>query len=74
MRKGEEGEVSGVLFDRPQLIILTREHPEQDVAVSRASYQPQSYGFALPLDTKTASRRPERTGTRVARQGRGPPS
>lgn len=48
----KNGKVSGVLFDRPQLMFFTREHPEQDVAVSRASYQPQSYGFALPLDTK----------------------
>jgi polar amino acid transport system substrate-binding protein len=46
------GEVKGVLFDKPQLIFFAREHPDKDIVVSRASYQPQGYGFALPLGTQ----------------------
>ncbi|MEZ4264009.1 MAG: transporter substrate-binding domain-containing protein [Polyangiaceae bacterium] len=46
------GEVKGVLFDKPQLIFFAREHPDKDIVVSRASYQPQGYGFALPLETQ----------------------
>lgn len=51
IRKLEAGEVKAVLFDRPQLLFYIKEHPDKDLSVSRASYMPQGYGFALPLAT-----------------------
>lgn len=45
------GEVDALVFDRPMLLHHLKRNPELDLGVSRASYVPQGYGFALPLDT-----------------------
>jgi polar amino acid transport system substrate-binding protein len=45
------GEAEAVVYDRPMLLHYLQENPEADFIVSDARYIPQSYGFALPLDT-----------------------
>jgi polar amino acid transport system substrate-binding protein len=46
-----EGRADAVVYDRPILQYWLREHPEVDLMLSDRTYEPQSYGFALPLDS-----------------------
>ncbi len=41
--------VDAVVFDRPQLRYLIAQRHDTSVAVSRAEYMPQNYGFAMPV-------------------------
>ncbi len=49
------GKVDAVVFDRPMLRYYMSEHPELDLQVAEAGYQPQGYGFALPHGAKLLS-------------------
>lgn len=40
-----------VVFDRPMLRYYLREHPDLDLRLASAEYQPQGYGLALPPDS-----------------------
>jgi len=44
----DAGRVDAVVFDRPVLRWFLAEHPEMDVVLSDASYEPVGYGFAMP--------------------------
>jgi polar amino acid transport system substrate-binding protein len=46
------GDAEAFVFDRPMLLHHLRLHPELDLVLARASYLPQGYGFALPLQTQ----------------------
>ncbi|MDO9020963.1 MAG: transporter substrate-binding domain-containing protein [Deltaproteobacteria bacterium] len=58
-------DVSAVVFDRPALRHYLQEHPEQQLQLSEASYEPQGYGFSmrhgsalwLPIDVALLSLR-----------------
>lgn len=45
----QEKKVSAIVFDRPQLLYFQKEHPDDNITVSRADYDPLGYGFAFPL-------------------------
>ncbi len=40
-------EAAALVFDRPMLRYWLSEHPDSDLQISEANYQPQGYGFAL---------------------------
>jgi polar amino acid transport system substrate-binding protein len=44
--------VAAVVFDRPQLLYLSRQQPDSQVVVSAAEYSRQNYSFALPLSSE----------------------
>lgn len=48
----ESGDADALVFDRPMLLYHLQEHPDLDLRVSQASYVPQRYGFALPMETE----------------------
>lgn len=41
--------VDAIVFDRPQLLYFKQAHPEDEIQVSHAVYDPNGYGFAFPL-------------------------
>ncbi len=41
--------VDAIVFDRPQLQYFLAQQHNRSLAVSRAEYMPQNYGFAMPL-------------------------
>lgn len=43
--------VDAVVFDRPILRYHLKDHPEEPFTLSASSYQPEGYGFALPIDS-----------------------
>jgi polar amino acid transport system substrate-binding protein len=45
----EDRTADAVVFDRPQLQYFLRSHSPKGVALGDAFYEPQHYGFALPL-------------------------
>lgn len=45
----KERKVDAFLFDRPQLLYLLQQEHDSDLAVSKAEYMHQGYGFAAPL-------------------------
>ena len=45
----ERRSVDAMVFDRPQLLYFLKERGASSIAVSRATYARQNYGFAVPL-------------------------
>ncbi|MEO8733555.1 MAG: transporter substrate-binding domain-containing protein, partial [Flavobacteriales bacterium] len=43
-------EVKAVVFDRPQLLYFLKEKHNKKMAVSKAQFEPQGYGFAFPIN------------------------
>ncbi len=46
------GDADAAVFDRPILQYVLREHPELQLRLSDASYEPQRYGFAFPVGSE----------------------
>jgi polar amino acid transport system substrate-binding protein len=51
-----DGEADAVVYDRPILQYWLRENPAAELTLSESSYEPQSYGFALPLGSTLSHR------------------
>lgn len=47
----KDKKVDAVVYDRPQLLYYLKLHHDDKVAVSKASYMMQGYGFAFPLES-----------------------
>ncbi|UAY55376.1 transporter substrate-binding domain-containing protein [Arachidicoccus terrestris] len=45
----QQKKVAAIVFDRPQLLYFQKEHPSDNIIVSRSVYDPTGYGFAFPL-------------------------
>lgn len=45
----KEGDVEATVYDRPTLQYWVLQHPNAGVVVAASGYEPQDYGFALPL-------------------------
>jgi len=44
-------EVDAVVYDRPVLQYYMRTHPDVELSLSAQEYEPQGYGFAIPIDS-----------------------
>jgi len=47
----KQRKVDAFIFDRPQLLYLLQQERDSDLAVSKAAYMYQGYGFAAPLQS-----------------------
>lgn len=45
----QQKKVSAIVFDRPQLLYFQKQHPDENITISRSIYEPTGYGFAFPL-------------------------
>jgi len=47
----ESEEVDAVVYDRPVLQYYIRNHPDAELSISAQEYEPQGYGFAIPIES-----------------------
>lgn len=51
------GDADAVVHDRPMLLNYLKEHPDVDLQLAEASYEPQGYGFAVAPSNASLQRR-----------------